>query len=220
MTSLTEGTGTLIVLMNSPLVGIEPWIGTIPVGVLLTPLCGLGWESLRKHDLDFAVDNGAFAGFRERPFASLLRRVEGLPRCRFVACPDVVGDARGTMRLFAAWAPRIRSLGLPVGLVAQDGMHEIDIPWPEIDAIFIGGTDAFKLGHHAGGLVREAADRGKWAHMGRVNGVGRLKYAMSLGADSVDGSGLARFSREKMPRLAKLFRGIEERPMFWSDPCK
>jgi hypothetical protein len=122
----------------------------------------------------------------------------------------VVGDARGTMRLFAAWAPRIRSLGLPVGLVAQDGMHEIDIPWPEIDAIFIGGTDAFKLGHHAGGLVREAADRGKWAHMGRVNGVGRLKYAMSLGADSVDGSGLARFSREKMPRLAGRVIKVED----------
>jgi hypothetical protein len=35
---------------------------------------------------------------------------------------------------------------------------------------------------------------GKWVHVGRVNTPSRFEYFEKLGADSIDGSGLARFS--------------------------
>jgi hypothetical protein len=35
----------------------------------------------------------------------MLGRIAGNAGCRFVACPDVVGDAAATLRLFFIWAP-------------------------------------------------------------------------------------------------------------------
>ena len=68
------------------------------------------------------------------------------------------------------------------------------IPWDEIVAVFIGGTDDFKLGRHGAACVKAAKALGKWVHVGRVNTPGRLEYFEDLGADSCDGTGLARYS--------------------------
>ena len=39
---------------------------------------------------------------------------------------------------------------------------------------------------------REARRRGKWVHMGRVNGLRRLRIALDFGVDTVDGTSLTR----------------------------
>ena len=66
---------------------------------LVTPLTGI--HSRQKEHDEFAIDNGAFAGFQRDKFLSLLER-ENVAKhlCRFVVVPDVVGDARRTGRSF------------------------------------------------------------------------------------------------------------------------
>ena len=82
----------------------------------------------------------------------------------------------------------IRELGFPVALVAQDGLSDLDqIPFA-IDALFIGGSDAYKLGPAVARLVTQAKAAGLWVHMGRVNSLKRLRYAASIGCDSADGT--------------------------------
>jgi hypothetical protein len=44
--------------------------------------------------------------------------------------------------------------------------------------------------------VRDARRRGKWVHMGRVNGLRRLRIALDFGVDSVDGTFLLHEARK------------------------
>lgn len=141
-----------------------------------------------------ALDNGAFTGFDADAFVALLERHRGRPGCLFVAAPDVVGDAASTLRQFKPWAPMIRALGYPVALVAQDGLTVADVPWSELDAIFIGGSTAWKMSRAAESILGWAAARGKWRHVGRVNSRRRMRHFHGL-ADSVDGSGFSRFGK-------------------------
>jgi hypothetical protein len=78
--------------------------------------------------------------------------------------------------------------------VGQDGLKTEETPWNDFDCFFVGGSTAWKLGHEARALVKEAKDRGKWVHLGRCNSRVRLSYAISLDCDSVDGTGFSRFA--------------------------
>lgn len=148
--------------------------------------------------IPWAADNDAFnGGFDAAAFVAMLDRLEGLPGCRFVAAPDVVGDAVATLELFERWGPEIRKRGLPVALVGQDGLERV--PWAACDAFFIGGSTDWKLGQDAARFTAEARAAGKWVHMGRVNGRRRVVYAHSLGCDSVDGSSFARWRHTWLP---------------------
>lgn len=158
------------------------------LGALLVP--GNGNKPAGK---PWACDNGAFAGFREKAFLKMLGKVRGLPGCLWVAAPDVVCDALGTRERFDKWEPVLREMGFPVALVAQNGLAIETTPWSRLDCLFIGGDDAFKLGPEARELAREAKRRGKLVHMGRVNSLRRLRYAHSIGCDSVDGTQWSRF---------------------------
>jgi hypothetical protein len=157
---------------------------------LLTPLT----RNLRQREMrPFAVDNGAFAGFNANYFRSLLERENDHKHlCRFVAVPDVIGNARRTMEVFEHW--KYQLTGWPLALVAQDGLENLTIPWRQIQAIFIGGSTAWKMSDHAKAVIRAAQAIGKWVHVGRVNTPGRWEYFEALGADSIDGTGLSRFS--------------------------
>jgi hypothetical protein len=62
--------------------------------------------------------------------------------------------------------PRIRAVGYPVALVAQDGLEHADVPRRHIDALFTGGSTAFKTGPAAAALAAQARRRGLWVHMG------------------------------------------------------
>jgi hypothetical protein len=141
---------------------------------------------------DFAIDNGAFAGFSQVRFEGMLaRQLEHRKRCFFVAAPDVVGSARRTLEAFEYWQPRLE--GWPVALVAQDGQEHLPIPWDLVAGIFIGGTTDWKMSKGAADIVRTAKILGKHAHIGRVNTPARYKHFLDLGAETCDGSGLARF---------------------------
>ena len=161
-----------------------------PVEQLLTPLTRFTPQQL---DTRFAIDNGAFSGFNRKAFESLLyRESERRHLCRFVAVPDVVASARRTLEIFDHWYEQINQW--PLALVAQDGQEDLPIPWGSIAAIFIGGSTEWKVSIHAQNVIKAAQALGKWVHVGRVNTPARFEYFESLGADSIDGTGLARYS--------------------------
>jgi hypothetical protein len=138
--------------------------------------------------MPWAADNDAFKDFKPDAYRRMLDTIYGLPGCLFVAAPDVVGDSARTGELWDEWYDELSAAWLPLALVAQDGLKSEDVPWASIDALFIGGTTAWKMGPDALALVREARVRDKWVHMGRVNGRNRLTYARAIGCDSVDGT--------------------------------
>jgi hypothetical protein len=160
------------------------------VGQLLTPLTRY---RLRNPDKPWAIDNGAFARLEIKAFQALLKREEHHKQnCLFVTVPDVVGSARRTLELFDHWKPKLA--GWKLALACQDGLEHLPIPWGEIDAVFIGGTNAFKDNAHAAHIVKAAKAMGKWVHVGRINHAARFDHFADLGADSCDGTGLARYT--------------------------
>lgn len=161
-----------------------------PVEQLLTPLTRFNRQNKRAK---FAIDNGAFAGFRPGEFKGLLlREKDAAGLCRFVAVPDVVGAARRTLEIFDYWKYKLTNW--PLALVAQDGIEDLPIPWEQLAAIFIGGSTGWKLSKSAGDVIKAALAMGKWVHIGRVNTPGRFEYFEELGADSIDGTGLSQYS--------------------------
>jgi hypothetical protein len=180
----------------------------MPVEQLLTPLT----RRRRQRPNDrFTIDNGAFAKFSPANFLSLLERnKDGIELCRWVAVPDVVGSAIRTCEVFERWKGKMP--GWRLAFVAQDGQENYPIPWDDIECLFLGGTDQFKLGRHGAECVKAAKALGKWCHIGRVNTPGRMEYFDKMGADSIDGTGIARYShmrkkiadnqiKEKYPEL-------------------
>jgi hypothetical protein len=167
---------------------------------LLTPLTRFRPQ---QPDARFAIDNGAFAGFERKAFEALLdREYDRRHLCRFVVVPDVVADARRTLEVFDYWYGRLAQW--PLALAAQDGLENLPIPWDAINAIFIGGSTDWKLSRQAAAIIKAAKAMDVWVHVGRVNTPGRFEYFEALGADSIDGSGLARYSwmRERIYRAS------------------
>lgn len=161
-----------------------------PVGQLLTPLTRY---RLRDPARPWAIDNGAFAKLDTAGLLALLKREEHhRENCLFVAVPDVVGSARRTLEVFERWKARLS--GWKLALVCQDGQEDFPLPWDDIDAVFIGGSTGWKLSQHVGHIVRAAKALDKWTHIGRVNDPARWAHFDKMGADSCDGTGLARYS--------------------------
>jgi hypothetical protein len=168
----------------------------VVVGQLLTPLNGF-----RLRDgLWFAIDNGAFAGLDTNGFLSRIGKCKDhIRRCLFVCLPDVIdpcsriGSARRTIEVFHRWRARPELQGWPVALVAQDGIGDFDLPWDDMNAIFIGGSDDFKTSAEARHVALAARALGKWVHVGRVNEKKRFSFWRDV-MDSCDGSGVSRFT--------------------------
>lgn len=142
--------------------------------------------------VEFGADNGCFS----KNYVGddrWLTWLDALPRqgCLFATAPDVVADAAATMARSLPWLPRIQKLGFPAAFVAQDGLEDLDIPWDEFDALFIGGSTEWKLSEHARLIAVEAKQHGKLVHMGRVNSALRWGIAEFFGCDSCDGTFLA-----------------------------
>lgn len=162
------------------------------------PLPGVTW----------AADNGCFGkGYPgdDAYLAWLRRHSPAASRCLFATAPDVVGDAEATAKRSAHMLAPIRELGYPVAYVLQDGQQDVPVPWEDIDAVFLGGSDDFKLGPVAAGLAREAKTRGKYVHVGRVNSYKRLSYSRSLGADSADGTFVNKAPHHNLGRMRVWF---------------
>jgi hypothetical protein len=199
------------------------------LGVMATPntgnridwVCGLG--------LPWCVDNAAFDAkrFSTRKYLALLEKVARAPsRPAFVAVPDQAprpGDVDHshchpcTAYLFERWY-RVLELGglagLPLAFVAQNGLDDVaDVPWDLISCVFVGGDNDFKLGDFVMmDLIPEARRRGKWVHVGRVNGRRRIRHAYMGEADSVDGSSMSRFPDRYIVRfMAAVAKARQER---------
>jgi hypothetical protein len=160
------------------------------VGQLLTPLTRY---RLRDPTKPWGIDNGFFAKTEIKAFMALLEREKHHKElCKFVTVPDVVGSARRTLEVFEHWKGRLG--GWKLALACQDGQENLPIPWGSIEAVFIGGSNNFKCGEYATHIIKAAQALGKWVHVGRVNHPGRWKHFEELGADSADGTGLARYT--------------------------
>lgn len=160
------------------------------VGQLLTPLTRY---RLRDPDRPWAIDNGGYTQLDIPALKALLAREhDRRDQCLFVTVPDVVGSARRTLEVFERWASRLE--GWKLALACQDGQEHMPIPWDDIDAVFIGGSTNWKCSPHAEAIVRAAKALDKWVHVGRVNSPERYDHFARLGADSCDGTGIARYS--------------------------
>jgi hypothetical protein len=168
-------------------------------GRLLVPEHHPRAKDTAEAGIPWAADNGCYQGLNERLYRRMLRTIESLPGCLFVTVPDIVGDARATLRLFREWHEEVALSRQPLALVAQDGLAATDVPWGEIDALFVGGSTDFKEGARAASLVAQAKERGLHVHMGRVNGRRRFNYARLIGCDTVDGTGFSMFRDTWLP---------------------
>lgn len=184
------------------------------LGLLLAPN---NYNSVRRMEstgLPWGADNGCFRGFDSVLFRRLLRRIAGRKRLLWVACPDVVADAHGTLTLFEQWHEEVAAAG-PVAFVGQDGQEDLDMPWNRFDCLFVGGSTDWKLSRVAADLIAEARARGKWVHMGRVNTLRRLRTAFDLGCDSVDGSCFSRWADRWLLWAVRFVRQLETQPTLW-----
>lgn len=163
--------------------------------------------------LPWAIDNGCFVGLDRRAFLALLERAQGQPRLLWVAAPDVVADAVGTLARWDEWGWKIKEMGYPVAFVAQDGCERVGIPWDDLDAVFLGGSTEWKLGRAAAAVAAAAKELRKPVHMGRVNSQRRLEIAYRMGCDTVDGSGMSLFANTYIESYCRFVEGLGSQSM-------
>jgi hypothetical protein len=186
------------------------------IGLLITP--DTHYEQQIDEYPTWAADNACFNHPERFKAESFLAWLDSFPRaqrasCLFATAPDVVhqtergpvGDAAATLKRSAPVLPAIRQLGYRAGLVAQDGLEQLDVPWDSFDALFIGGSTEWKLSDHARRLTAAALHRGKTVHMGRVNSYKRLRIAHTFGCHTVDGTFLKYSPTENLGRLLGWF---------------
>ncbi len=175
----------------------------------------------------WGVDNDCFRGLDVAEYTALLVRLKArypapaTSGCAFVTVPDVVGNADATRDLWDTWREKVRGYDMPLAYVIQDGATTKHVPWRDFrvlwrdcayytGAIFIGGSTTYKLGEDAAAIVHVANRLGLWVHMGRVNSHRRLRYAASIGCDSVDGSGYSQF-RQHIPAASAIANTEQKR---------
>lgn len=171
------------------------------VGRFVGPRNGNRIEEIATSGRVWAADNDAFCAWDQERFWTMLGKIARVDRSRFlwVACPDVVADAKATLESWDAWIPQLEYLGLPAAFVGQDGCEQGPIPWESMACFFLGGSDSWKLSVEAEALVKEAKSRGKWIHMGRVNSMKRRRHAFELGCDSIDGRSYSAWPDRRIP---------------------
>lgn len=160
------------------------------VGQLLTPLTRY---RLRDPSKPWAIDNGGFVNLDIPALqALLLREQHHRERCLFLTVPDIVSSAQRTIELFEHFKDQFA--GWKLAFACQDGQEFLPIPWGSIAAVFIGGSTNWKCSDHVSRIIKTAKVLGKWVHVGRVNDPTRWKHFEEIGADSADGTGIARYS--------------------------
>lgn len=172
------------------------------IGHLLNPRSYNSVDTLLATGRLLAADNDCFQRLDRAAYLSMLRRLAPhAGRVLWVTAPDVVGDAAATLARWRLWRPALCYYGLRAAYVAQDGATPESTPWGELDALFIGGSTAWKEGDGAAALMAAAKARGVWVHVGRVNTRRRLARVSEL-ADSIDGTSFSRFPDKYIPWIA------------------
>lgn len=170
----------------------------------------LNHHCIRPHHFKFkyAIDNAAFRNFNENLFYKLLDTSTQYQKPMFVVCPDVVGCHDRTLALWKHYYPSLlMRYNYPIAFVAQDGCKPELIP-DAADWIFIGGNDPWKMDN----IHKFIGTRP--VHVGRVNGIGRLKYCESIGVASVDGTGWMLARDKKFYDLMQYFEREKQCSLF------
>ena len=183
------------------------------VGMFKTPLSGYGFPRLQKIGMPLALDNGCYSGFDDRKFRKMLSGAKVFDgNLMWVACPDVVGNAKATNDLFQEWRDALTDFR--VAYVGQDGAEDLDVPFAAFDCLFIGGSTDWKLSESARGLIEHAKQLEKSVHVGRVNSEKRLRYCYRLGVDTVDGSGYFRYKWWYLAQMLHFMDGLHRQGTF------
>lgn len=197
-------------------------LGRKYLGHLFTPQIGNTLGSLLRSGLPWACDNAAYSNPDDRKFWNLSIDAwdwDSISPPDWVAVPDVVGDHAATVESFESWTAmweyEIGRVPFDMAFVLQNGATVSSVPWDRIAAVFVGGDDRFKL-KDCHSLVAEAKGRGKLVHVGRVNSLSRLRYAIELGADTVDGSSFSMFPEKKIPRAMREIERLSKAPMLFA----
>lgn len=183
------------------------------VGHLVVPKSWNKPESLGLVPRQWAMDNGAFAGFDAGAFVRMLEVFDTYRDELFVTAPDVVGDAAATTALWPFWSRLLRGLGRCPAYVVQDGITPDLLP--DAPAYFIGGTTAFKESDKVAQICAYAKARGVWVHWGRVNTRRRMELAHRVGIDSYDGTGWSMFPSINVPKAIAWSDAIQSQRTFF-----
>ncbi|GAA5046147.1 hypothetical protein HNP84_002478 [Thermocatellispora tengchongensis] len=170
------------------------------LGAIVTPSSG----NRVPEDGWWAADSGIFGKkyVGDEAYMDWLEdRREHADRCLFATAPDVPFNAFATINRSYPYLQRIRQMGYPVALVAQDHLEFCNWwRWEDFDCLFIGGSTSWKLSPAAAVLARAAGAAGLWVHVGRVNSFKRHRYAaLAMDADSADGTLLTNGPDKHLP---------------------
>lgn len=190
------------------------------LGRLLTPRHYNRAADTAELGIPWAADCDGFGDFDERRFCAMLDRLATVPPGLFVAAPDTYGSHADTLTAWDEWAHVIRDAGQRPAFVLQPGVEPETVPWgtlldrelTPIGALFLGGEDAHRARPAIRQIIGRARAYGIWVHVGRVNGRHRARDAMLLGANSIDGSGLARFRDAKLRPVLDTVRNLRDTP--------
>jgi len=169
---------------------------SMPLGVLVQPLTRHYLRDGAEFYPWVGIDNGCFTESGQRRFKmdAYLRMIGealdafGEDAVLFATAQDVAFDWEATLEKSLPTLPLIRKAGAPAALVVQDGATPENIPWDELDSIFVGGSTEWKLSPSVAAIAKAANRRHKWVHMGRVNSLQRITTAQRFGCRSADGT--------------------------------
>jgi hypothetical protein len=172
-------------LLNKPPIEIIP---SDKVGgqLLAPPEYHANWQGA------FGTLAGAFEQFNAEKFrAWLFRDKTNRLICKFLSMPHIVDNPKRTMEIFTYWRSFIPNELIPDewprALVVQPHSEFCDIPWGDLKAIVLDGTNAWMDGNEAMDLVRTALILKKHVHVRNVNTVERFHAYDSIGAQTCDG---------------------------------
>lgn len=162
----------------------------VDLGLMIQP--GMGNGSAPLMFWDFGADNGCFARgdkFNAGDWLAWLGTLAPYAKnMLFAVAPDVYMNADATLARSLPHIKTIRNMGYPPAFVSQNGCRSDIVPWGDIDCLFVGGDDEWKLGPASWELCHEAKRRGKRVHVGRVNSFKRLQLCAKNDVDSADGT--------------------------------
>ena len=210
----------MILLVSGATATVRKHAHSKHLGRLIQPRNGNDVADLVACGLPAGADNDALQGVDPDLLLAMWDRLRDHSGdwLKFVTPPDAVektadgprGDWGGTLWLFKSWLPALRKRGLPAAIVAQDGATVATVPWAEIQALFIGGSTAWKLGEQAEELIWAASARKKWVHVGRINSMVRINRFDPMPVNSFDGGQFSMFPDTYIPRYLERLKHKQE----------
>ena len=157
----------------------------------------------------WGFDNGAYYWWKQGKcfddglFYQRLKKAYQLGVPYMAICPDIYQGGVESLYFSLDYYTHVLPRDWPWYIAVQDGIKIDDIR-PHLHkfaGIFLGGSISFKKS--ANEWCSLAHDNGKKFHYGIINHV-RLQYAMEIGADSADGTGML-WEKNKMTRFIEAY---------------